>query len=120
MAEANWFVGSIPWALIVPRPHYVRGVKVWRHVPEVRSEVNEAAFWIAAGWVFWTVTAPLWLPFIALVLIGQWLIVRSGFRDGALPDFSAKRADAIERAWAKVPLEEIRRRIGDDEESSNG
>lgn len=111
MGEANWFIGAVPWAIIVPRPGYRRSLKVFRLVPEVRREVNEGAFWWLAGVVFYTLTAPLWLPFVVLVVLGEWLGELRSF--GFLPDFARKREQAIEKAWAKVPLGEIKRRIGE-------
>lgn len=103
------FTDKIGWRFVVPRHQYFRSFRVAAVVPEIKGEINRQAF-IALVW-------PLWAMAMLVILIpsaiGACMVWLSGAALQLLPDLDHLNGKAVREAWEKVPLDEIRERIGE-------
>lgn len=102
------FTDKICWRFIVPRRRYFWSLRVATVVPEIKGEINRQAFF-ALVWPFVVLAA---LVAMAPGMVGVVLLFISRILTGPIPDLKRLNGRAVEAAWEKVPLEEIRERLG--------
>lgn len=103
---------GIAWRFVVPRSGYFGLLRVARACPEIRSDINKIALYSLVINIGFVVA----LPFVLIgILLGALVVGLVKIRSH-LPDFAELQNDAIKEMHWKVPVEEIRRRVGLDPE----
>lgn len=107
---AHWFTDRICWRYIVPAPRYFRELRIGRVAPELRGELNRIRWLMLSAAVLLVPVAILILPFLMLRWVSDLVL---DARLGIMPDFTGMRERAVEEALRKVPLKDLKERLGE-------
>lgn len=107
----NWFTDGIPWRFLVIRRNYFRNIRIAHVCPEIRGEVNRNAFLLSVSLWVYVPLAIILAPFFLMRWVSDAVLDMKALR--IFPHFERLRQKSVLEANAKIPPEEVRRRLGE-------